>query len=154
MASIVPRRNKAGEILSYQVKWKDGGARSDRWQSERFDDEDSAKVFKDAVEEAGQHWPPGWVKGKGYIDPAAWFGARREVDERRMIGSVDDGAGADSALKAVRTQTPRRAWVWEAGPVRPGRLGGRHESERARTARLVAVGLRGPVYGEACAPRP
>lgn len=32
MASIVPRRNKAGEILSYQVKWKDGGARSDRWQ--------------------------------------------------------------------------------------------------------------------------
>ncbi|SCZ17150.1 hypothetical protein SAMN02745898_1235 [Streptomyces sp. 136MFCol5.1] len=53
------------------MKWKDGGTRSDRWQSERFDDEDSAKVFKDAVDEAGQHWPPGWVKGRGYIDPTA-----------------------------------------------------------------------------------
>ncbi|MFE7710567.1 hypothetical protein ACFU6I_33365 [Streptomyces sp. NPDC057486] len=33
------------------------------------------------------------------------------------IGSVGDGAGADSALKSVRTQTPHRAWVWEVGPV-------------------------------------
>jgi hypothetical protein len=40
------------------VKWKDGGTRSDRWQSERFDDEDSAKVFKDAVDEAGSTGPP------------------------------------------------------------------------------------------------
>ncbi|MFF9510279.1 hypothetical protein ACF1BU_21565 [Streptomyces sp. NPDC014724] len=47
MASIVPRKNQAGEIHSYQVKWKDGGARSDRWQTERFDDEDSAKVLLD-----------------------------------------------------------------------------------------------------------
>ncbi|MEU0629379.1 hypothetical protein [Streptomyces sp. NPDC005989] len=53
------------------MKWKDGGKRSDGWQTERFDDEDSAKVFKDAVDAAGQHWPPGWVKGKGYIDPTA-----------------------------------------------------------------------------------
>ncbi|MGC5002698.1 hypothetical protein [Streptomyces sp. NBC_00353] len=53
MASIVPRRNKAGEILSYQLKWKDGGTRSDRWRSERFDDEDSAKVFK-------APWRPLW----------------------------------------------------------------------------------------------
>ncbi|MFF2433434.1 hypothetical protein ACFVU4_04555 [Streptomyces sp. NPDC058107] len=71
MASIVPRRNKAGEILSHQVKWKDGGTRSDRRRSERFDDEDSAEVLKDAVDEAGQHWSPGRVKGKGYIDPTA-----------------------------------------------------------------------------------
>ncbi|MGJ3559026.1 hypothetical protein ACR6C2_08605 [Streptomyces sp. INA 01156] len=31
----------------------------------------SAEVFKDAVDEAGQNWPPGWVKGKGYVDPEA-----------------------------------------------------------------------------------
>ncbi|MFH8577210.1 tyrosine-type recombinase/integrase [Streptomyces zaomyceticus] len=67
MASVVPRRNKAGEITSYQVKWRDGGRASGDWQTERFDDEDSAKVFKDAVDEAGQHWPPGWIKGQGYV---------------------------------------------------------------------------------------
>ncbi|MFE4651447.1 hypothetical protein OH781_27850 [Streptomyces sp. NBC_01550] len=53
------------------MKRKDGGTWSDRWRSERFDDEDSAKVLKDAVDEAGQHGPPGRVKGKGYIDPTA-----------------------------------------------------------------------------------
>jgi hypothetical protein len=58
MASIVPRGNQARGIHSYQVRWKDGGTQSDRWQSERFDDEDSAKVFKDAVDEAGSTGPP------------------------------------------------------------------------------------------------
>ncbi|WP_328891543.1 hypothetical protein [Streptomyces sp. NBC_00316] len=33
------------------------------------------------------------------------------------LGAVGDGASADAALKSVRTQMPRRAWVWEVGPV-------------------------------------
>ncbi|MFE4334496.1 holin [Streptomyces sp. NPDC056831] len=89
MASIVPRRNKGGEVLSYQVKWKDGGKRSDGWQCERFDDEGSAKVFRDAVDEAGQHWPPGWVKGKGYIDPTAADQLRYRFD-RWAVESVEN----------------------------------------------------------------
>ncbi|MFE7216782.1 tyrosine-type recombinase/integrase [Streptomyces sp. NPDC057611] len=75
MASVVARKNRAGTVTSYQVRWRDGGSASGAWQSERFDDEDSAGVFKEAVDEAGQNWPPGWVKGKGYIDPAAVDGA-------------------------------------------------------------------------------
>ncbi|MET7526819.1 hypothetical protein [Streptomyces sp900116325] len=71
MVNVAARRNKAGEVSSYQVRWREGGVRTGEQQTERFDDEDSAIVFRDAVDEAGQHWPPGWVKGKGYIDPAA-----------------------------------------------------------------------------------
>ncbi|MGW6739748.1 tyrosine-type recombinase/integrase [Streptomyces sp. NPDC055025] len=71
MASIHPRENADGEVTSYQVKWRLGGGRGAPWQTEKFDDEDSAGVFKDAVDDAGQHWPPGWVKGRGYIDPTA-----------------------------------------------------------------------------------
>ncbi|MGP3686552.1 tyrosine-type recombinase/integrase [Streptomyces sp. IBSNAI002] len=67
MASVHPRKNRAGEITSYQVKWRDGGTRQGAGQSESFDNEDDAGVFKAAVDEAGQHWPPGWVKGRGYI---------------------------------------------------------------------------------------
>ncbi|MEV7584370.1 tyrosine-type recombinase/integrase [Streptomyces erythrochromogenes] len=67
MASVHPRKNRAGEITSFQVKWRDGGGRDGAWQSETFEDQDSAGVFKTAVDEAGQHWPPGWVKGQGYI---------------------------------------------------------------------------------------
>ncbi|MEU5834555.1 site-specific integrase [Streptomyces diacarni] len=67
MASVHPRKDKAGEVVSYQVKWRLGGARNGPWQTERFDDEVSAGVFKEAVDEAGQQWPPGWIKGRGYI---------------------------------------------------------------------------------------
>lgn len=67
MASVHPRENKAGKVTSYQVKWRLGGARSAPVQTERFNDETSAKVFKEAVDDCGQEWPPGWVKGRGYI---------------------------------------------------------------------------------------
>ncbi|MET8328512.1 hypothetical protein [Streptomyces sp. NPDC005181] len=53
MASLTPRRNKAGHVTSYQVKWRDGGPASGDWQTERFDDEESVQVFEGAVEEAG-----------------------------------------------------------------------------------------------------
>ncbi|MET7313377.1 site-specific integrase [Streptomyces sp. NPDC005571] len=47
------------------------------------------KVFKDAVDEAGQHWPPGWVKGKGYIDPTAADELRYRFD-RWALESVEN----------------------------------------------------------------
>ncbi|WP_432001534.1 tyrosine-type recombinase/integrase [Streptomyces sioyaensis] len=78
MAYVKARQNAQGRITSFQVKWRLGGGRSAPQQVERFDDEESAEVFKDAVNEAGQQWPPGWVKGQGYIDPAA-----DQVDDER-----------------------------------------------------------------------
>ncbi|MFF4900549.1 tyrosine-type recombinase/integrase [Streptomyces sp. NPDC001068] len=75
MASVVPRKNKAGEIASYQVKWRAGGKRTGEWQHERFDGDEegyeAAELFAQAVDEAGQQWPAGWVKGEGYIDAQA-----------------------------------------------------------------------------------
>jgi hypothetical protein len=55
------------------------------FQTERFDDEDSAGIFKQAVDEAGQQWPPGWVKGKGYVAPTAG-------DEDALRYRFDNGA--------------------------------------------------------------
>lgn len=71
MAYVTPRKNAAGEIAGYQVKWRLGGGGSAPQRTERFDDGPSAEVFKKAVDDNGQQWPPGWVKGKGFIDPAA-----------------------------------------------------------------------------------
>lgn len=79
MAYITRRKNAAGEITSYQVKWRLGGSRSADQQTERFTDEASAEVFKGAVDDNGQQWPPGWVKGRGYIDPMA------DVEERYIF---------------------------------------------------------------------
>lgn len=71
MAYVQPLKNKAQEVTSYRVKWRLGGARDGEWQGENFPDKESATLFKDAVNEHAQQWPPGWVKGVGYIDPAA-----------------------------------------------------------------------------------
>ncbi|MEU2487135.1 site-specific integrase [Streptomyces sp. NPDC012617] len=80
MAYIAPRKNKDGEITSYQVKWRLGGARDGLPQNERFDDEPSAEVFKEAVNGAGQQWPAGWVKGKGFV--TTLDGAEADADRR------------------------------------------------------------------------
>ncbi|MEZ7004968.1 tyrosine-type recombinase/integrase [Streptomyces sp. AD55] len=79
MAYVQAVKSHDGRITSNRVKWRLGGARDGEWQTERFpgDDEgaEAAKVFCEAVNEHGQQWPPGWVKGKGYIDPTAGAGA-------------------------------------------------------------------------------
>lgn len=67
MAYVQGVKNKAGEVTSYRVRWRLGGSRGAPGQDERFDDETSAEVFRDAVNENGQQWPLGWVKGRGYI---------------------------------------------------------------------------------------
>lgn len=68
MASIHPRTYADGSTR-YQVRWRLGGGRAGPGQSEQFDDETAAAAFKQAVDEHGQQWPPGWVKGQGYIAP-------------------------------------------------------------------------------------
>ncbi|MFF9146303.1 tyrosine-type recombinase/integrase [Streptomyces sp. NPDC014861] len=73
MASVHPRKNRDNEVTSYQVKWRDAGRRDGDplWATEKFDGDEegaaAAAIFKAAVDEAGQRWPAGWVKGQGYI---------------------------------------------------------------------------------------
>ncbi|MFF3497430.1 tyrosine-type recombinase/integrase [Streptomyces sp. NPDC002795] len=67
MASIVERPKKSGEV-TYQVKWREGGA----WQTENFGGETGAEQagqFKQLVEAHGSQWPYGWVKGHGFVEP-------------------------------------------------------------------------------------
>ncbi|MFI8853621.1 tyrosine-type recombinase/integrase [Streptomyces sp. NPDC053499] len=67
MAYITKRQAKDG-TTTYQVRWIEGGGRTGEGQSEKFGDEDSAKTFKTLVNAHGQHWPPGWVRGKGFVE--------------------------------------------------------------------------------------
>ncbi|MFF1840742.1 hypothetical protein ACFVW5_12155 [Streptomyces sp. NPDC058232] len=66
MASIVPRRNKAGEILSHRGE-VEGRRHMVRQVALRALRRRGLSQLKHAVDEAGQRWPPGRVN----IDPTA-----------------------------------------------------------------------------------
>lgn len=72
MARIVERPKKNGQI-TYQVRWILGGgrARGNNGETENFADADSADTFRQLVDLHGQQWPPGWVRGKGFVEEIA-----------------------------------------------------------------------------------
>jgi integrase len=70
MATVRSRTRSDGSVR-YQVRWIVGGGRATgRTQaSETFVDSGEAERFAAAVEAAGNDWPEGWAKGRGYLDP-------------------------------------------------------------------------------------
>lgn len=75
MAYVKEMKNARGVVTSHRVIWRLGGSRTGAPQAERFDPteegREAAELFCEAVNANGQHWPPGWVKGKGMIAPDA-----------------------------------------------------------------------------------
>lgn len=53
MASIEKRRNTAGKITGYRVKWRTGGTRDGSWDSETFHRQEDAKTFRAQIEANG-----------------------------------------------------------------------------------------------------
>ncbi|MEW2631768.1 site-specific integrase [Streptomyces sp. NPDC048389] len=101
MASVHPRKNRDGEITSYQVKWRNGGGRGGDPQSESFKDETAAEFFKDAVNDAGQHWPPGWVKGRGFIVPGAGADEERYRFRNYAKRAIDHRTGIEERYRGA-----------------------------------------------------
>ena len=62
MAGYDERTLSTGEI-SYRIRWRQNG----RTQTETFSTAPAAQRFKLDVEDAGNRWPGGWVKGTGYV---------------------------------------------------------------------------------------
>lgn len=79
MAKIQQRRRADGGI-SYRVMWVIGGGRPiagagsgepGSQASETFTDRKLMLAFKAAVEAQEHRWPVGWVKGRGWVEPAS-----------------------------------------------------------------------------------
>lgn len=72
MASI-EERTRADGGTSCIVRWRAGGCRSGKRESETFgagtDAQNRARAegFRQMVSAAGEHWPDGWVKGAGFV---------------------------------------------------------------------------------------
>lgn len=72
MAYIEEARRSDGGT-SYVVRWRLGGSRTGAKQRETFgagtDAQNKARAegFRDMVTTAGEHWPEGWIKGRGFV---------------------------------------------------------------------------------------
>jgi integrase len=66
VAGISRRKNSDGTI-THQVRWRAGGTRAGKACYESFTSAAKAERFRLMVEEAGHHWPEGWVPGEGLV---------------------------------------------------------------------------------------
>ncbi|MGW7292884.1 tyrosine-type recombinase/integrase [Streptomyces xiamenensis] len=65
--AYIKKRDKRDGTASFTVMWRAGGARGGKQESEVFADETAAERFRDLVNGHGQQWPPGWVRGQGFV---------------------------------------------------------------------------------------
>lgn len=94
MASIDERTLSTGEI-SYRVRWRQDGS----GQVETFSTRPKADRFRLDVEEAGNRWPPGWVKGVGYVQQNA---------EDYTVHFIDGMDRFINQLTGIQSDTKRR----------------------------------------------
>jgi integrase len=65
--ATIRRRPRSDGSTAYNVTWILGGRRGGESCSETFNSDVSAKKFKALVDANGQQWPPGWIKGEGFV---------------------------------------------------------------------------------------
>lgn len=96
MAQLIPYPRKSG-TTTYGVKWRLGGTRDGATQHETFDNEKQAKFFKADVERCGHQYPPNYLKGYGYADPA-----ELAAERARLAAEEAQAAAARPVLFADR----------------------------------------------------
>ncbi|MET8690499.1 site-specific integrase [Streptomyces sp. NPDC004732] len=96
MAYIEVKQRRDGQS-SYVVRWRTGGTRSGSRASESFDDEPSAEKFKNLVDGHGQQWPPGWIRGQGFVENVR---TPEEMFEPFALRHIDQLTGVQGDTKA------------------------------------------------------
>ncbi|MCH0538364.1 site-specific integrase [Streptomyces sp. MUM 203J] len=99
MAYITTRKGTNGNITSYLVRWRAGGTSKGKQETESFEEKGPAEVFKQAVEAAGQNWPLGWVKGRGYITEAVRPGDQQYRFREFALKSIGNRTGTEDRYR-------------------------------------------------------
>lgn len=100
MASTESRVMKGG-ATRFRVTWMQDGRR----QSETFGSKLRAEAFQGNVEAAGNRWPEGWMKGRGFIRSGS-----PEAVETVAQPSFEEVALADAAQRADITPGTRKRY--------------------------------------------
>ena len=75
MAAWITEHTRSDGVISCYVRWRTGGVAGGKREVETFAkrttklNRTGAAAFKKLVDEAGQNWPDGWIKGVGWAEP-------------------------------------------------------------------------------------
>ncbi|MFF3158001.1 tyrosine-type recombinase/integrase [Streptomyces sp. NPDC057910] len=154
MASIRSRKRSDGEY-SYTVTWREGGTRSAPQQSETFTDDVSAKRFSELVNGHGQQWPPGWVKGLGFVEEPEPEVDPQELFEVYASRYIDLLTGIQPGTRSnYRKMLERHLEPWFTGlSVRQG-PGGIGQDEIKQWVNDLEAGRPGPHHPPTIKRRP
>lgn len=120
MARIKTRQRSDG-TYAFIVRWVPGGGRStadSNEQRESFTTRNRAESFRLDVEHAGNEWPPGWVKGQGYVgaeSPGEPIGATFADVAAAYLERCEENV-ADDNMKAYTVHRYRRAIALHMDP--------------------------------------
>jgi integrase len=105
-----PRKGEKKPAFSYQVKWRTGGTAQGHPEAQTFRDPSEAALFKDAVERAGENWPPNYIPKLGWVSPDTyrrWTG--EDVPETSDAPKLIDFAAAwVNSLSGIEGSTRHR----------------------------------------------
>lgn len=120
--AFIRTREHAGGDFSYVVCWRAGGSRAGKNESEVFTDPDAAKKFKDLVNGFGQQWPPGWIRGHGFVADLRSPDEMFEAFAMKQIG-LFTGIQGDTRAKYRRMVEQNMAPWFKSYSVRDGEGG-------------------------------
>jgi len=106
-----PRKGEKKPTFSYQVKWRTGATAKGAPQAQTFRDPGDAALFKDAVERAGENWPPNFIPKYGWVDPDTyrrWLGEDVAVDTSSTPRFIDFAAEWVKNLSGIQGSTRHR----------------------------------------------
>ncbi|MFF9521978.1 hypothetical protein ACF1DV_08325 [Streptomyces achromogenes] len=121
MAYVQERKRSDGEV-SYIVRWRAGGARAGKNESEIFTAPVAAERFRDLVNGHGQQWPPGWIRGHGFVSDLRSPEEMFEPFAMKQIGLLT-GVQGDTKAKYRRLVEQNMSPWFKSCSVRDGEGG-------------------------------
>lgn len=121
MAYIETKERKDGG-LTHVVRWRAGGARNGKRDSEVFDDLTAAERFRDLVKGHGEQWPPGWIRGRGFVQDLRTPDEMFEPFAMKQIGLLT-GIQGDTRAKYRRLVEQNMSPWFKSFSIRDGEGG-------------------------------
>lgn len=122
MAAWIDEHKRSDGVVSCYVRWRTGGARDGKRETETFSiwgsrvNRSNAEAFADEVDRSGQQWPEGWVRGSHAGKAPAPQPEVQPTGSRTFLElaleSIDQKLDAEPGVRRTYRSQVRRLVAW------------------------------------------